>query len=286
MDNLGKLQKLTLGLIISLTWFTLVCFVVIFLGNVFQWSFLSVTFSMGFFTAFGIGLGALVALAILHLTLTLNSISFSLFRIARGKEDAESVLAAGKDTKLFARSIFAAVLSMIFVVLIMWYGEVRVNNHKVKVALNSMESLVKSPLANKLVAAINADATIKEVLEIRDAMMNNLVDARGLSILTPVNKVEKNVFYELTPWWYGGHDEKQPEKKISEANLAVFVPQDNEKKKFHQLLQEKKPFYSRTNYALRVFFPVVIDGKIECILLLDTSRQDSDAYLLKRGSSR
>ena len=82
MGNLKKLQWITLRLIIALVWFEILCFLFIFVGNIFKRSFLSEAFSVGFFSAFGIGPGALAALAILHMTLTLNLISFSLDKIS------------------------------------------------------------------------------------------------------------------------------------------------------------------------------------------------------------
>jgi hypothetical protein len=164
----------------------------------------------------------------------------------------------------------------------MWFGEARVNQHKTKIALNSVESLAKSSLADKLVNLVNNDATVKEVLETRDAMVRNIEEG-GISLLVAVNKAEKAVYYEITPWWW--LDENKQNKPLSQANLRVFVPLPEEKKKFNELLQNKKPFCSLTRYSLRVFYPVAAAGKMECILLLDTGRQATDAYLLKRGYS-
>lgn len=282
MDNLRRLQKLVVGLIIVLVWFEILCFVLIFVGNIFKWSFLSATFSVAFFSAFGIGLGALTALAILHMTLTLNSISSSLIKIAKGKEAPEAVVANKKDKRLFTISISVALVSILIIVLLFWFGEVRVNQHKIKIALNSIESLAKSPLANKLVDLVNKDATVKEVLEIRDAMSRNLEEGRGISLLVPVNKIDKTVYYEVTPWWW--YDKDNQSKPLSQANLRIFVPFAEERKKFNELIQNKKPFYSMTRDSLRAFYPVSVNNKIECILMFDTSRQASDAYLLKRSS--
>jgi hypothetical protein len=147
-----------------------------------------------------------------------------------------------------------------------------------------MESLVKSPLANKLVDLINRDATVKEVLEIRDAMSRNLEEGGGISLLVAVNKVDKTIFYEVTPWWW--YDKDNQDKPISQANLRVFVPFANEQKKYNELIRNKKPFYSMTHHSLRVFYPVTVNNKVECILMLDTSRQTTDAYLKRSSQGR
>jgi hypothetical protein len=279
MNNLGKLQKLTLGLIVALVWFEILCFVLIFVGSIFKWSFLSDTFSVGFFSAFGIGIGALIALAILHMTLTLNSVSTSLSKIAK---DQEAGQAGSKSSNFFALSIFGALASILLIVLFLWYGEAQVNRHKIKIALNGVESVAKSSLANKLVELINKDATVKEILEVRDAMSRNLEEG-GLSVLAPVNKIDKTVYYEISPWWYSENNQDKP---ISQASLRIFVPYGNEKHKFNELILNKKPFTSLESNSLRAFYPVVVNGNVECILLLDTSRQASDKYLLSRSSAK
>ncbi|MEI8349975.1 MAG: hypothetical protein WCI77_07460 [Candidatus Omnitrophota bacterium] len=284
MDNLNKLQKLTLGFIIALVWFLIMCFVVIFVGNIFKWSFLSETFSVGFFSAFGVGLGALIALAILNITLTFNSISHSLFRMAANSGSVMSVQDKQKSAKLFKASIFLAIASILGIVLFLWCGEVSVNRHKIKVSLNSLEAVAKSPLADKLVDLINKDATVKEVLDVRDAMRRNLEEKGGLSLLVPINKIDSGTFYEVTPWWYQG--EEKESKPISQANLRVFVPYTEESIKFNELIKNKKPFYSINRYQLRVFYPIVVSNKVVCIVMLDTSRQASDQYLWKRSSSQ
>lgn len=279
MENLKKLQRMTLGLIIALVWFEILCFLLIFLGNIFKWSFLSETFSVGFFSAFGVGLGALAALAILHMTLTLNSISFSLDKMSLRSRQGE---ASRKKDKFFQKIIFAAIGTMFVIVIFLWYGEARVNKHKIKVTKNSLESIAISPIAAKAIEQISQDVSVREFLATRDVMMNTLEEARGLSLLIPMSKADKEVFYEATPWWWSSKDEEL-NKPLSKASLRMFVPYDSEKKKFNELLRNKKPFYSLERNSLRVFYPVTQNGEIKLILLLDTTRQESDAYLLKRG---
>ena len=284
MHSLEKLQKLTLGLIIAVVWFDMLCFVVMFIGNIFKWSFLSETFSTGFFTAFGVSLGALFALGMLHSTLTFSLASFSLRKIAaaveKDKESDEVISQKGKG--FFIKGIALAIGSIAVIVIFLWFGEVSVNRHKIKVALNSLDSVTKSPLADKAVDLINKDASVKELREVRDAMLNTLEDSRGLSLLIPVDKIDKTRYYEITPWWW--FEKEEEAKPISQANLRVFVPYAEEKNKFNELLKDKKPFSILRRDSLRVFYPAVVNETTEFILLLDTSRQASDAYLLKRSS--
>ncbi|MBU2102647.1 MAG: hypothetical protein ABH865_04955 [Candidatus Omnitrophota bacterium] len=281
MGNLRKLQKFILSLIIGLVWFEILCFTLIFVGSIFNWSFLSKTFSTGFFSAFGIGLGALAALAILHVTLTLNSISFSLSKIASRtpgtEDDAEK-----SDNTLFAKIIISAIGIILLIILSLWFGEININKYKAKLAKNGLESLEKSPLANKTIELINQDVSVKELIAVRDAMMNTLEGARGLSLLVPINKADTQVFYEITPWWWSKNDDEL-NKPLSQAALRRFVPYEEESKKFTAMLNTKVPFYSLARNSLRYFYPVTRDGKIAYVLLLDTSRQASDSYLTKRG---
>lgn len=284
MRNLEKLQKLTLGLIIAVVWFDMLCFVVIFIGNIFKWSFLSETFSAGFFTAFGVSLGVLFALSMLHSTLTFSLASLSLRKIAlaveKDKESGESIIQKGKG--FFAKGITLAIGIMGIIVISLWLGEMSVNRHKVKVAFNNLASIVKSPLADKAIDLINKDASVKELRDIRDAMMNTLEDSRGLSLLIPVNKADKMMYYEIAPWW--GLEKDDETKPISQANLRVFVPYPEEKNRFNKLAEDKKPFNILGRDSLRVFYPAVVNKTTAFVLLLDTSRQASDAYLLKRSS--
>ncbi|MEI8175248.1 MAG: hypothetical protein WCG78_00065 [Candidatus Omnitrophota bacterium] len=284
MDNLKRLQKLSLGLIIALVWFALLCFVVVFIGNVFKWSFLSSMFSAAFFSAFGIGLGALLALAILHATLTLNSISASLGTIAAGREAGGSARSDDMSKRQFMISMGASLGAIAVIVLCLFYGETVVDRHKIQLSLNSIESIARSPLAAKLVDAIERDATVKEVVEIRDALSRNIGETGGLSLLVAAKKVDSAVYYEVTPWWH--HSEDIKDKPVSQASLCLFVPLAEERNKFNNLIMNKKPFSSKTSYSLRTFYPVVTGGKIECILMFDTSRQTSDAYLSRRVSSK
>ncbi|MDD5238105.1 MAG: hypothetical protein PHU96_04000 [Candidatus Omnitrophica bacterium] len=280
MNNLNRLQKIVLGLIITLVWFDILCFVLMFLGNVLKWSFLSETFSTGFFSAFGASLGALVALSILQMSITFNSISFSLEKISRKAENQDLAVIPKKNIKFFRISITAAILGILAIVLFLWLGEVKVNRHKVEVALNDIQSIAKSPLANKAIELINKNATVKELLEVNDAMSHSLIDNKSrISLLIPVNKLDEIVYYEIVPFW----SEADGNKPISEANLKFFQPFENEQKKFKELVKNKKPFYSLTRFSLRVLCPIIQKNKIEYILLLDTSRQVSDSYLLKRS---
>ena len=280
MNKLERLQKFTLGLIITVVWFDMLCFLVIFIGNIFKWSFLSETFSTGFFTAFGVSLGALFSLAMLHSTVTFSLASLSLRKIAMAVEKDKGLCESipQKDKGLFMKGIALAIGIIGVIIIFLWFGEVSVNKHKVKVALNCLESVAKSPLAGKAIDLINKDAPVKELKNARDAMRNTLEDANGLSLLIPGNKANPMMYYEITPWWLEEGEETKP---ISQANLRAFVPYEEEKSKFNDLIKDKKPFYILRRASLRVFYPVVINGAMEFILLLDTSRQASDSYLMK-----
>lgn len=283
MDRLKGLQRLTLNLIVVLVWFEILCFVIIFLGNIFKWSFLSETFSVGFFSAFGVGLGALIALAILHVALTMNIISSSLSGIARSRGIAEEE-PEGRQKRSLRLGVGMAVGAIALVVLFFWVGEIQVNKYKIKVAMNSVESISRSPVAGKTADLIRKNAPVKELLDARDAMTNMLEERHGVSLIVPVKKVNETLYYELTPWWWS-KDVEEMQKPLSEANLRLFAPYQDEKKKFDKMLADGVPYYSLERSSLRVFYPVAEDGRIVFIILLDTGRQASDAYLLKRSQS-
>lgn len=280
---LSRLQRLVLGLIVSIVWFDILCFILILISSVFKWSFLSETFSTGFFTAFGVSLGGLVALGILHLTISLNLLSSSIQEIALSKAPTRqlSTTTTQKDAQLFKLGLVSAIGGIAVIVLMFWFGEFRVNRHRLQVTMNQLAAIAQSPLSDKAAELIAQDVALKELLQVRDAMHASLEDKRGLSIIFPMTKMGMPVHYELTPWWA-----LQEDTVISKADLRVFVPYENEKVGFQEFLRSHKPFSSFTRSSLRVFYPIVRENKLIFILLFDTSRQASDAYLLKRSVSR
>lgn len=90
MSHLKKMQNLALKLILFLVWFDLMCFALILAGNIFQWSFFNESIGSAFFTMFSLSLGALFALAVLHVVLTLNLMSNSLSHMAWSRKKPRS----------------------------------------------------------------------------------------------------------------------------------------------------------------------------------------------------
>jgi hypothetical protein len=268
MSVLRKLQKTVLNLIVFLVCFEILCFVIMFLATILKWAFLTEGISSAFFSGFGVGLGALVALAILHITLSFNSVSISLAKIAQEADIEET------GPRSFKKIMGAVLAIMLVIVTLLWFAEFRVKKYKVMVAFNALESISSSEIADKAIQLIGANATLKEIDALRDTMSSGLGEGRGLSLLIPVDKFGKSVYYELRPWL----SETELSKAIGEANLTIFIPYDNEKKKFKELLEKKNGFYSISSHSLRVFCPVIRDDKIAFILMLDTSRHIPDLY--------
>lgn len=275
---LKKLQKLALVLIVGLVWFDILCFVLMLLGAILKWSFLSEGFTTGLFTTFGVSLGVLTALAVLHVILSLNLLSTSAQEIAKGRVSGlGEEVPSGAERRFFRLCMWVSSFAIILVVLVMAYGEHRVSQHKLKVTLNQLEATVKSDIASRLAASIEADVALKEVVASRDAMYGFFEERHGLSVLFPRVQSGATVYYELIPWLR--LDEKTRERPLSASDLPVFVPYAEEKKNFDQMLKDHHPIYSFTRSALRVYQPFLRDGKVSYILLYDTSRQVSDQYL-------
>jgi hypothetical protein len=213
----------------------------------------------------------------------MNIISSSLSGIARSRGIAEEE-PEGRQKRSLRLGVGMAVGAIALVVLFFWVGEIQVNKYKIKVAMNSVESISRSPVAGKTAELIRKNAPVKELLDARDAMTNMLEERHGVSLIVPVKKVNETLYYELTPWWWSQKDEEM-QKPLSEANLRLFAPYQDEKKKFDKMLADGVPYYSLERSSLRVFYPVAEDGRVAFIILLDTGRQASDAYLLKRSQS-
>ncbi|MFH1778265.1 MAG: hypothetical protein ABH952_12045 [Candidatus Omnitrophota bacterium] len=86
------------------------------------------------------------------------------------------------------------------------------------------------------------------------------------------------MFYKITPWDYNQEDETI----ISKSLDKLFVPEDNERKKFAELTKNYKKFIIVNRYDIRSFYPITKGGKLKLILLLDTSRTVSGDYLMSR----
>lgn len=270
---LRKLQSFILYLILFLVWFELLCFTVMLCANVLNWSFLTDAFSAAFYMTFAVGLGVLGALGVLHVTLSFNAISSSLRKLSG---EAESITNTDENAvmKKFIVSIVAALMLMVVILVLFWYAGCRVDHHTTMVAMNGIESVGKSKQVDEIITAIHSNETISALDKMREVLISMNGSGKGISLVIPMKINENTVYYELRPWTGYGDDEK-----LADANLPVFVPYKNEKKQFEEVLVKKNPVYVRTQSTLRIFYPIVRGGKIELILLLDTSRKASNEYL-------
>ena len=263
MDWLKSLQKFILMLIIGLVWFDVLCFTAILVGTVMKWSFLSEGFSTGFFSAFGMSLGALLALAVLHVTLSLNLLSAAAQEMVRERAvDSGKKLSEEKGRRFARMFIGLSSLALILALGIMAYAELKVSRHKLQVTLNQLEATIRSDVAIRLAASIQVDAPLKEVIDLRDAMYSFLEERHGLSILIPRSQNRMTVYHEVVPWRTEWHDPEELVKSLSAAPFRVFVPYAEEKKRFEKLLRDHRPAYSFVGTTLRVYQPFLREGQI------------------------
>ena len=281
MDNFRRLQGLVLKLILFLVWFDLVCFALILAGNIFQWSYLTQRFDRAFFTVFSISLGALAALAILHVVLTLNRISDSLSCIAKGKED---VNAEGdkKENNRFRKLLIASILVLVLIVGYQGFLEHRVMKHRVKTVEVQLRETAQSALTSKILYLVGQDEKINKLYFARDEMLFSLEeDVRSITLLIPMEGQEGPLFYQITPWDYDRKDESSISRALKSRKL--FIPANDERLKFQELLTDSKPFTVVRRQGIRSFYPVKEDGELKLVLLMDTSRTVSGEYLMSRG---
>jgi hypothetical protein len=278
MDNfLKKLQNLTLRLILFLVWFDLMCFTLILAGNILKWSFFNESIGSAFFTTFSLSLGALAALALLHVVLTLNIISNSI-SLAVKEKDISSQEDKERGSKRFIKLIVVSVVGIISIVGYQGIVERNAAKHKVEKVKNQLEDVVKSTLAARIAQLIEQDEKVNKLYFVRDELLLSLEDQRSVTLLVPKRGQEGDVFYSITPWDYDSKDETS----ISQSLKQLFVPRDNERKKFEQLVKNNEPFTVVDRYSIRAFYPITKDGKLKVILLLDTSRSVSSDYLMSR----
>lgn len=282
MENFKRLQSLALKIILFLVWFDLMCFALILAGTVFEWSFLNESVSAAFFATFGLSLGALIALVLLHVVLTLNIISNSISHIAKDKEIIDPALIQ-KNKKRFRNIIVISIITIILAVGYQGFVEFKAAKHKVKKVENNLKDVAKSTLSTRIVDLIERDEKINELYFVRDELLLSLEEERrSVTLLVPKMGQTGQVFYEITPWDYDHKDETA----ISKSLRNLFIPKDNERKKFKNLVEKNKPFTVVNRYNIRAFYPITKKGELKVILLLDTGRSVSNAYLMSRAKIR
>lgn len=279
MGNLKKMQDLALKLILFLVWFDFMCFAIIITANILNWSFFNSKIASAFFTVFGISLGSLAALCALHIVLTLSIISKSISALVNEKEPVDETLVK-KDKNNFRKLIFVSVAIIFLVVGYQGMVERNVAKNKVKGIESQVKNMAQSVLVSKLVDLVQKDDKVNKLYFLRDEILLSSQEYRSLSLLIPRSGEEGQVFYEITPWDYDNKDETS----ISNTLRRVFVPSEDERKKFNKMLKNQESFIVVNSYAIKAYYPVVRDGKIKLIILLDTSRNISSEYLMSRSS--
>ncbi|PIQ88459.1 MAG: hypothetical protein COV72_08240 [Candidatus Omnitrophica bacterium CG11_big_fil_rev_8_21_14_0_20_42_13] len=279
MQNFTRLQNLVLRIILFLVWFDLMCFALILAGNIFKWSFFNESIGSAFFTVFGLSLGALAALAVLHVVLTLNIISGAIKHIAGQTEAADS----GSDKrqkKGFQRLVIASVLGILLIVCYQGIVERNAARHKVGKIEKQLKESAESRLTERIIELIEQDAAVNKLYFVRDELLFSLEEERrSVTLLIPKPGHEGLIFYEITPWDY----DYKNEEAVSKSLGRLFIPDDNERKQFEQLKKENSPFTLVNRFNIRSFYPILRNGKLELILLLDTSRTISSDYLMSRS---
>ncbi|MFA6130066.1 MAG: hypothetical protein WC731_03690 [Candidatus Omnitrophota bacterium] len=279
MNNLKKMQDLALKLILFLVWFDFMCFAIIITANILNWSFFNSKIASAFFTVFGISLGSLAALCALHIVLTLSIISKSISSLVNEKEPAdESVIK--KDKNNFKNLIFTSVAIILLVVVCQGMVERNVAKNKVKGVESQLKNMAQSVLVSKLVDLVQNDDKVNKLYFLRDEILLSSEEYRSLSLLIPRPGEQGQVFYEINPWDYDNKDETN----ISKALRRVFAPCEEDRKKFNRMLKNQESFIVVTSNTIKAYYPVVRDGKIKLIILLDTSRNISNEYLMSRSS--
>ncbi|MBU4305666.1 MAG: hypothetical protein KJ893_08655 [Candidatus Omnitrophica bacterium] len=281
MENLKRLQSLALKLIMFLVWFDIMCFALILAGNIFKWSFLNDSVGSAFFAAFGLSLGALAALAILHITLTLNIISTSISAVA-GKSTGTDEAVLEKGRQRFKRLMVVSVVGILFAVGYQGLVERNASQYKVEKIGKQLGDVAQSALAMRLADLIERDEKVNELYFARDEILLSLEGQRSVTLLIPRAGQQETLFYQVTPWDYNSKDETN----ISKSLRNLFVSQTNERKKFKQLVKEYEPFVVVGRNSIRAFYPVMKNNGLKLILLLDTSRSVSSEYLMSRSRGR
>ena len=279
MSNLKKMQSLALKLILFLVWFDFMCFAIIITANILNWSFFNSKIASAFFTVFSISLGSLAALSALHIVLTLSIISNSISALVKEKEPTDEMVIK-KDKKNFRNLILASVAIILLIVGYQGIVESNVAKKKVKKIEIQVKDMAQSVLVSRLVDLIQNDDKVNKLYFLRDEILLSSEEYRSISLLIPRAGEQGQVFYEVTPWDYDNKDEGN----ISKSLKKVFVPSEEERKKFNKMVKMRESFVAVTNYAIKAYYPVIRDGKIKLIILLDTSRNIDSGYLMSRSS--
>ena len=279
MNNLKKMQNLALKLILFLVWFDFMCFAIIITANILNWSFFNSKIASAFFTVFSISLGSLAALSALHIVLTMSIISNSISILVKENEITDKTIVK-KDKKNFRNLILASVMIILLVVGYQGIVERNVAKNKVKTIEIQVKDMAQSVLVSRLVDLVQNDDKVNKLYFLRDEILLSSEEYRSISLLIPRTGEQGQVFYEITPWDYNNKDETN----ISKALRKVFVPDEEERKKFNKMLKTQESFVVVNSHAIKAYYPVIRDGKIKLIILLDTSRNIDSGYLMSRSA--
>lgn len=259
-----KMSEFTLRLICIVVWFEILWAIVFLLGIVFQWSGLTAQLSIAFFGSGFCGVLVLVALAVLNVTANMNIISKA--QIGKLQDVAKKEEKAGA----FIITLGIAIGLIAIVVFSIWFAEWRLYEAKVAENEAKLESIADSKLAIEALDLIKRDGTVKELLEIRDALSASILSGGRLSIIFPLEVKGVAIYYELTAWWYKGN---KYSAKLSQASLTKFIPKKDERKKFKKLTEgEIEKFSVASGDDLRAFMRIESNGT-HAVLLIDTSRR-------------
>ena len=208
--------------------------------------------------------------------------TISISHIAKDKEIIDPALIQ-KNKKRFRNIIVISIITIILAVGYQGFVEFKAAKHKVKKVENNLKDVAKSTLSTRIVDLIERDEKINELYFVRDELLLSLEEERrSVTLLVPKMGQTGQVFYEITPWDYDHKDETA----ISKSLRNLFIPKDNERKKFKNLVEKNKPFTVVNRYNIRAFYPITKKGELKVILLLDTGRSVSNAYLMSRAKIR
>ena len=266
MNKLRKLQGSILNIMFLLTWFAAVLLIVGLVGELFNIKVMNGEL----WAVFGLIIGLLMALVILHVVITLNIISNSL---SSYNDSTPSRI----DLKQIAIATVAVAVIIIGIQLV-------VDNQIKKGNLEQLQKEVveigNSTTVNKIITQVETDAKMKDLYFTRDVLLLSLKD-NSVELLIPKIRDGAKIYNIITPYDYDPKDER----KISEALQRIYIPSKDIKPKFDRMLTDRKSFEVITDNETKIFYPVEKNGEIKLIIILSTSNTINYEYLKARTPS-
>ena len=232
---------------------------VLFVAVSFDWKFLTSKFEMMFVLS-----GFISGILFLSLTIANITSNLTIISMVQNKEKFAS-------KKIQKQILFMIAGSVLFIGLLlggMWSSWQQTQKKMLEEMCQKVEKISEKKLFDRFAREVESNGKISDILEIRDALANDITSKGNLFFLIPKKLSDVKVYYSITRWI--SYSDKKG--KLSDAVLDKFKPEWTEKEKFDKLAKGEIDSFevSDENGGVRVFLSKKIENQ-EIVIVLESS---------------